>query len=146
MKTIIFILLSFLNTSICYSRIHIQSDNYCLTNDTIINYDIEGISAEGAEAQVLYSSGKIKSAQIAVYGESGQANINYLFYTTYIEVEEVVYSFKNDIEKIESNDDMFLEYKLKYFIDYQGKRIKINKTILYIDIFDEFKSVVPFTI
>lgn len=53
------------------------------------------------------------------------------------------YFYKTELENVKSDEDMQLDYQISYFIDYKenliGKEIPDR-----IDIFKEFKGVVPF--
>lgn len=111
--------------------------------DTTIVYDIEGVSAEGAEASVTYSAKKIRRAEIKLYGETGQARITYLFQNGKILVTEKTYRYKEGLENVESAADMKLEKNISYTIDMEGKLIgKADPE--RIDMFKEFREAVPF--
>ena len=56
--------------------------------DTLIIYNIKGISTEGAEAKVNYVNGKIAKSVTNIYGETGQSTIIYEFDTDKIKVSE----------------------------------------------------------
>ena len=120
-----------------------KPDFITITQDTLITYDIKGISTEGAGAKVNYVSGKITKSVTSIYGETGQATIIYEFDTDKIKVLETKYSYKTTIENIKSEKDMKLEYKISYIIDFKGNLIgkEIPKRI---DVFKEFKEAVPF--
>lgn len=120
-----------------------KSDFSKVAKDTIIAYDIEGISAEGAGTKVNYVNGKISKSVTSIYGETGQATIIYEFETNKIKVSETKYSYKSGIENVKSDEDMQLDYEMSYLIDFKGNLI--GKEIPErIDIFKEFKEVVPF--
>lgn len=120
-----------------------KPDFSIMAQDTLITYDIEGISTEGAGAKVNYLSGKITKSVTSIYGETGQAIITYEFDTDKIKVLETRYSYKTTIENVKSNKDMNLDYKISYIIDFKGNFI--GKDIPdRIDIFKEFKEAVPF--
>lgn len=120
-----------------------KSDFSKVAKDTLITYDIEGISTEGAETKVNYVNGKITKSVTRIYGETGQATIIYEFGTDKIKVLETKYSYKSGIENVKSNEDMQLDYEISYFIDFKGNLI--GKEMLdKIDIFKEFNEVVPF--
>lgn len=61
--------------------------------DTLITYNIEDISTEGAEAKVNYVNGKIAKSVTNIYGETGQSTIIYEFDTDKIKVSETKYSY-----------------------------------------------------
>ncbi|GEM_PF-3644079 len=113
------------------------------TNETTITYNIEGISSEGAEAKVTYVNGKISRSIISIYGEAGQATIIYEFGAEKIKVLETKYSYKSRIDEVESDSDLSLDYKISYFINYDGEIVGAEKPE-HIDIFQEFQRVVPF--
>lgn len=113
------------------------------TNEKSITYNIEGISSEGAEAKVNYVNGKILKSITTVYGETGQATIIYEFGAEKIKVLETKYSYKRMIEDVESDNEMSLDYRISYFIDYDGKVVGAEAPE-HIDIFREFQRVVPF--
>lgn len=114
-----------------------------IKKDTTILYDIEGISAEGAEATVKYVNGKIKESTINVYGETGQAKIVYVFLPTQINVTEKEFTYKEDLKNVNSEKDMKIKKEIAYVIDYNGIPIG-NADKERLDIFQEFKKVVPF--
>lgn len=113
------------------------------TNETSTTYNIEGISSEGAEAKVTYVNGKISKSITSIYGETGQATIIYEFGDEKIKVLETKYSYKSRIEEVGSDSDMSLDYRISYFIDYDGKVVGAEAPE-HIDIFREFQRVVPF--
>lgn len=120
-----------------------NSDFSVVAKDTLITYDIEGISTEGAGAKVNYVNGKISKSVTSIYGETGQAKIIYEFETDKIKVLETKYSYKSGIENVKSDEDMQLDYEISYFIDFKGNLM--GKEIPErIDIFKEFQGVVPF--
>lgn len=125
-----------------------ENNRFDLNNklDSSRIYDIEGISTEGTQAEVYYSNSKIKKAKIGIYGETGKIEMAYFFHDSYIDVTETVYSYKKIIHEINSEDDIHREYELRYQIDYNGKRLEVNRSIKHTDIFKEFKEVVPFEI
>ncbi len=113
------------------------------TNEKSITNNIEGISSEGAEAKVNYVNGKISKSITTVYGETAQATIIYEFGAEKIKVLETKYSYKSRIEEVESDRDLSLDYRISYFIDYDGKVVGAEAPE-HIDIFREFQRVVPF--
>jgi hypothetical protein len=123
-----------------------KSDKVNITTvpqDTLVSYSIEGISAEGAESKVSYQKGNIVKSVTNIYGETGQASIVYKFEANRIKVLETKYYYKTEIENVKLDEDMQLDYEISYFIDFKGNII--GKEIPNrIDIFKEFKEVVPF--
>ncbi len=111
--------------------------------DTLITYELDGISLEGTETKVNYINSKITKSFTSIYGETGLATIIYEFGTDKIKVLETKYSYKSGIEKVKSNKDLKLDYKICYFIDFKGNLLGKDITDR-IDIFKEFKEAVPF--
>lgn len=65
--------------------------------------------------------------------------------TDKIKVSEIHYSYKTGFENVKSDKDVQEKDKLNYFISFKGD--VIGKTIQNnIDVFQEFKEVVPFEI
>jgi hypothetical protein len=111
--------------------------------DTLITYNIEGISAEGAECKASYVSGKIVKGVTNIFGETGQVMIVFEFEANRIKVLESKYNYKTELKNVKSEKDMELEYGISYFIDFKGN--VIGKPIQNrIDIFEELKKTVPF--
>ena len=89
-------------------------------HDTIITYDIDNLSSEGAETHVLYKGGKIKESTVYVY------------------VREQTYLYQDtSLNKVDTLN------VVRYKIDYRG-RVVGKKLSQYADIFEEFKRAVPF--
>lgn len=120
-----------------------KSDFSKAAKDTIMTYDIEGISAQGAGAKVNYVNGKITKSFISIYGETGQATITYEFDSDKIKVFETKYSYKTTIENVKSDKDMKLDNEISYYIDFKGNIIG-DEIPGRIDVFKEFKDAVPF--
>lgn len=120
-----------------------QSPVSVIPIDTLIAYDIDGISTEGAEAEVKYIHGIIKNSVVNIYAGTWQASIRYEFEETKIKVVEIKYSYKTTLENVKSDMDMKLDYEINYFIDFEGNVIG-NPIKDRIDIFQEFKKVIPF--
>lgn len=121
----------------------ITQKNDVIKKDTIITYNIDGISSEGTEARVIYKKQKIYESTINIYGETGQAELIYKFSPTNIEVTENSYKYKEDLKSVNSKDDLILSNTVKYYIDYTGKVLS-NNLKEHIDIFKEFKESIPF--
>ncbi len=114
-----------------------------INKDTVITYNIEEMSSEGAEAIVTYKNGQIEKSEITVYGETGQARITYFFNNNQVNVAEKKYSYNNNIENINSEKDMKLIKDISYSMDLNGTPLtKVDNERL--DIFQEFKELVPF--
>lgn len=154
MKKNTVILLLYLLLNSCHSNE--QSKNELVNNlprsnktiyenkrDTIINYDIQGVSSEGAEAKVSYINGKIRKSVVNIYGETGQANIVYIFLNNRIIVTEKKYAYKTLLADVHSSKDIIPGKEISYILDFNGKPIG-KRDADRIDIFSEFKKAVPF--
>lgn len=120
-----------------------KSDFSVVAQDTLITYDIEVISTEGAGAKVNYVNNRITKSIIGIYAGTWQATIIYEFEMDKIKVFETKYFYKTELENVKSDEDMQLDYEISYFIDFKGNLI--GKEIPgRIDIFNEFKEIVPF--
>lgn len=115
-------------------------NNTC--QDTTIRYDLNGISAEGAEAIVSYCNRKIKRGVINVYGETGQAKIYYDFQPDRINVTQQTYFYKKQIEDVKTDEDMTPQEEIVYSMDYSGNLLEPTEQER-IDIFLKFKEIVP---
>uniref|UniRef100_A0AB33JL85 PH domain-containing protein n=4 Tax=unclassified Prevotella TaxID=2638335 RepID=A0AB33JL85_9BACT len=114
-----------------------------LMKDTIISYDLENISSEGAEAIVAYKNRIASKATINIYGETGKIIITYSFKKNIISVQEEIISYAPLL-----NEDSLMVIpisKISYFIDYKG-HLKGEKGISYTDIFKNFIEIVPLNI
>ncbi len=121
------------------------SNKINIVKDTTIVYEIDNISSEGVEAVVIYSDKRIKESIINIYGETGQAKIIYLFSSDLINVTEKEFAYKEDLRKVSSDRDMKAKKEITYTIDFNGKPVG-NADKKRIDVFQEFKKVVPFEI
>lgn len=149
MRLILIIVLSFLIISCNQNQEKQTKDfnlglrNSSISKDTLITYNINKISTEGAEAKVNYKNGRIIKSVTNIYAGTWQASIYYKFLKDKIEVIESKYLYNTEIENVKSLDDMRLDYKITYFIDFNGNLLE-KKNINRLDIFNEFKEVVPF--
>jgi len=125
------------------ARINNKSDFITITKDTLIKYNIEGISTEGAGADVNYVNGIINKSIINIYAGTWQAIIVYEFEENKIKVLETKYSYNVEIEDVKSDKDMHKDYEISYFIDFKGNVLG-KEFPERIDVFKEFKDIVPF--
>lgn len=148
MRNILLIILSLTLTN-CNSKEYKEttsessSTNKETLKDTLITYNIEGVSSEGTEAKITYKSKKNYAGKINIYGETGQAELIYKFFPTNIEVTEKRYEYKKDLKSVNEKEDLILANTVTYKVDYEGN-ILSNKPKEYIDIFKELKESVPF--
>jgi hypothetical protein len=118
-----------------------------LASDTIIFYEMEGLSSEGAEAKVYYkASGNIDSARISIYGASGQVQIEMSFSKVQIKVIERSYFYQQPLSEIKTEEDIHFKSEIEYIIDYNGNILNKKSDVEYLNIFMDFKKVVPFKI
>ena len=120
-----------------------KQDFTSIVNDTLITYDMDGISTEGTVSKVNYINGKINRSVTNIYAGTWQDSIIYEFQNDKIKVLEIKYSYKTELENIKSLEDMQIEYNIDYFIDYKGNIIG-EEIPNRIDIFKEFRETVPF--
>ena len=113
-----------------------------IKQDTIIRYDFEGVSSEGAVAKVRYKKNQINSANVIIYGESGKAELQLLFSEKYIKVNESVYMYKKNISEIATNDDIILISTSVYKLKDEGVLIGVAKD-RQVDIFDDVIKQIP---
>jgi hypothetical protein len=110
--------------------------------DTTIKYDLEGISSEGAEADVCYFKNRMKRARITIYGSSGRVEVNYDFTGTSIKVREYTYIYLKPLSQIENGKDIKLESTSIYTLSNNGKVIDGNSNNAE-DIYESFISTIP---
>lgn len=117
------------------------------TSDTVVYYNIEELSSEGAEAEVLYTfAGDISSVKIRIYGCSGQVRIEMTLDKSQIKVKEKTYFYEKPLSEIESEEDIHLKSELEYTMDYNGNLLNKKPDLDHIDIFPVFRKVIPFKI
>jgi len=149
MRLILIIVLPFLIISCNQNQekqtkdFNLELRNSSIPKDTLITYNINKISTEGAEAKVNYKNGRIIKSVTNIYAGTWQVSIYYKFLKDKIEVIESKFLYNTEIENVKSLDDMQLDYKITYFIDFNGNLLE-KKNINRLDIFNEFKEVVPF--
>ena len=135
------------------SKLNIEDKQYGLSQgkltpakDTVIEYFIEGISAEGSSVKAKYISGKIVECTINIFGETGQIRILYKFQEGKINVLEKQYTYKAGIlSSIKTEKDMKLRKEISYILDENGIPVG-NVDSERTDIFTEFKKAVPLEI
>ena len=148
MKHIIMVYLCFIFISCHFSSkqeigsVNGKSDLSGVAKDTLITYNLEGISTECAEANVNYMNGIINKSIIYIYAGTWQATIVYEFEENKIKVLETKYSYNVEIDNVKADKDMQIDYKRSYFIDFNGNLLG-NEFSERIDVFKEFEDVVP---
>jgi hypothetical protein len=122
-----------------------QQSKPVVGRDTTIEYNIEGLSSEGASAKAKYINGKIKECEIYIYGETGQSKISYAFNDSQINVSEKQLTYDGSLENVKSDRDMKIKKEFTYVLDLNGNPIgKVDSDRS--DIFSEIKKAVPFEI
>ena len=109
------------------------------SSDTIkYQFSLEDVGTEGNEGIAYYLNGSVRKAEIEIYTSMWRYHIQYYFSEKKIKVIENTYNISNassnKTESIKQTD---------YTIDYTGKLIG-NADKERLDIFKEFKRVVPF--
>lgn len=135
------------------SKLNIQDKKYGFSQgkqtpakDTVIEYFIEGISAEGSRVKAKYINGKIVECTISIFGETGQIRIFYAFQEGKINVVEKQYTYKAGIlSSIKTENDMKLLKEISYLVDANGIPVG-NVDSERTDIFTELKKAVPLEI
>jgi len=89
--------------------------------------------------------GVITEANIDIYGETEKYEINYHFMDDSINVIQKRYKYNKEIENVNSKKDFSLVKKLSYSLNLNGE-FKTKTNVGKIDIFKEFKKVVPFSL
>jgi hypothetical protein len=112
--------------------------------DTIITYDLEDISSEGAEVVAHYIQNKIMLCKISIYGSMGRAELVYKFSNNQIKVTEKDYQYAVPMMEV-TEKDIELVKDFSYIMDLNGIPIdKVDSS--RIDIFQEVKQIVPFVL
>lgn len=125
--------------------IEASSSQEVMAKDTLITYNLEDLSPEGASADVLYKNRKISESAIVLYGGSGKKEIEYIFEEDKIKVTEKSFVYSTEIENVKSDEDIQLTNEQTYDMDYNGN--VIGKPVEdRSDIFSEFKTQIPFII
>lgn len=113
--------------------------------DTVLTYDLEGLSTEGASASVEYKAGQIFFAKTTIFSNSGKGELLMSFTKDSIRIDENIYRYKISISDVASESDMSLESRISYWINYSGEIIGGGKN-REIDIFKDFKEQIPFSL
>lgn len=112
--------------------------------DTIIVYDIEGISAESSEAKVHYINGVVRDVEWHIYGETGQALISYTFQQNgTIKAMEKTYTYPGGLESVKSDKDIQLKKSFSYQLDPNGVLLSQVTDKDFVNSFSDLKKNVP---
>ena len=74
--------------------------------DSVIEYDIDGLSLEGGIARVNYHEGEIEKAVLSLFGEHGQTRIEYQFRPEKIQVKKQEFGYPNGIEEVHNDSNL----------------------------------------
>lgn len=110
--------------------------------DTIISYNIYGLSSEGAEAIVTYKKGKIAKCLLNIYGETGQSNIIYNFIDNLVKIDNKIYKYKTDLYR--AKDGMKLENEFNYILNSEGNSLNGQAAEKDIEVYKDLKKYIPF--
>lgn len=124
----------------------IPEDETILRNqrsDTVINYSIDGLSAEGSGVKAHYINDTIADATWEIFGETGQLNIKYTFQPNgEISAEEKHFGYKTGLQEVQSQQDIVLSDSINYKMDSTGKVLSaVPET--FTNVYSDFKSNVP---
>lgn len=115
-----------------------------IPKDTIIEYDIEGISAESSEAKVHYINGAVRDVEWHIYGETGQVFISYTFQQNgTIKALEKTYTYPGSLESVKSDKDIRLKKTFSYQLDSNGVLLSKVTDKDFVNIFPDLKKNVP---
>lgn len=105
--------------------------------DTIkYQFSLEDVGTEGNEGSAYYLNDSIKKIEFNIYTSMWMYHLLYLFDKTYIKVTEQTYNIYEDIKLVKD---------FSYTMDLNGVPLKKLDSDR-IDIFGEFKQVVPFVL
>jgi hypothetical protein len=145
----LFFLFLFIFLNGCSDRSVLQSKTVDRTPkcDTTINYDLENISSERAEAQVCYTNHKINRAYVVIYGASGRVETSYLFNISSVEAIERNYKYGKPLSEITSDHDVKLSDSSTYILSLDDGKIILGKSSNQpTEIYKEFLKTVALTI
>jgi hypothetical protein len=129
------------------SEIQLKKHNLIFVKDATIIFSVEGLSAEGSEVKARYIDGIIINATWNIYGETGQSVITYKFEKDgAIKASEKKYTYKTDLNGVNSDKDIHLKTSIEYSLDSNGivhSKIRNENSS---NIFKEFKKNIPMTL
>lgn len=128
-----------------YTQINDIKDS---NNYTIINYYIEGLCSEGAEAKAYYENKNIKKIDLFIACSGGQERLIYKFdgIRKLIEVNDKKYLYKTQLDSVKSDSDMYLNEENNYIITFDNKIFGDIKQENALNIFKTIKDNIPFEI
>lgn len=114
-------------------------------DDSVITYDIEGLSLEGGEATARYTKGQLRQCVLLLAGETGQRKLIYTFSGDSVKVEEEHYSFEEGILMSDNDNKLQLDTTFHYTLDTTGKA-RGPAPAGFTDVFAGMKKVVKMRI
>lgn len=85
--------------------------------DSVVKYNIEDISSEGAEAEACYIKNKLVKCKAMIFGAAGRIEILYLVKDSLVEAIEYTYRYKKQLTEIKDENDIELSDSAKYVVD-----------------------------
>jgi len=116
----------------------VAADN---ADDSVITYDIGGLSLEGGEATARYIKGQLSQCVLLLAGETGQRKLVYTFTGDSVKVEEEQYSFEEGILMSDNDNKLQLDTTLHYTMDTTGK-LRGPAPVGFTDVFADMRKVV----
>ncbi|MDF2382063.1 hypothetical protein JMG10_11335 [Nostoc ellipsosporum NOK] len=113
------------------------------SGDSVVSYDIEGLSSEGGEATARYAKGQLRQCVLLLAGETGQRRLIYTFSGDSVKVEEEHYSFEEGVLMSDNDNKLQLDTTLHYTLDTTGKVLGAAPAG-YTDVFASMKKIVRF--
>ncbi len=95
--------------------------------DTVVNYNIEDISSEGAEAEACFIKNKLVKCKAIIFGAAGRIEIQYLVRDSVVEVAEYMYKYKKSLTEINAESDIVLSDSARYSIDKNNGQVISGK-------------------
>ena len=150
MKLTIIVLAAFISCSIIIQNKVSQYQKIGLASlkDTVIHYDIEGVSLEGVGVEAHYTNDILRWALIGIYGETFQIQIKYYFGKEHINAVEKQYEYRTEMfYDVKSKDDIILIDSFDYSLNYiTGDLYRIDSGHKHTPIFKEFNKAVPYNL
>ena len=117
------------------------------SKDTIITYDIDGLSSEGCEAKAHYLIGNINDISVVCYSETGRFESTLVFLTKdEISVKEKTYKYKSVLTEVKTNSDIVLKDSFMYKVNIKGELLTVMENKGILNIYNDIKSKIPLTL
>ena len=148
MKNSLLIFSSILLIASCQNKKNLTLNNNTISvSDTIINYDINDLSTEGGEATARYINGKIDSAFVIIFGESGQSKITYKYNS-----DATITGFQKDITYATDSLDNPNQEKTntskdyKFYLTKEGGLLSVITDKDFINYYPDIEKQLPMVI